>query len=66
VSTNYPDQEVLAKQQSALSAQLSDRSKGAYYAREQKQRGDPEAKDWYIFAGFTLSYHIKNPICYDF
>ncbi len=67
VSTNYPDKENLA-QESTTAVNLSDRSKGEdqYYAKKGKRRGDPQNNDWYIFTGLTLSYHIANPICYDF
>lgn len=67
VSTNYPSQEALAKKQSSLSANLSNRSKDENaYAGAEKQRGNPQNNDWYFFAGITISYYIENPICYDF
>ncbi len=68
VSTNYPSKEALDQKGKDLSIKLSDRSKKSetYYTGPKKQRGDPQNNDWYVFAGITLSYHIKNSICYDF
>jgi len=33
-------------------------SSGTHLARD--QRGDPDKKDWYSFAGITLSFKLNN------
>lgn len=69
VSTTYPDPLILAAENSPIAAQLSDRT--IYGSDEEpisnigKQRGDPSNKDWYSFAGISISFRIptKKPDC---
>ncbi len=66
VSTNYPEKDALADAQGPKAVRLSDRSAEAWYTGPEKQRGNPQNNDWYLFAGFTFSYNIENPDCYQF
>lgn len=64
VSTVYADPLILATENSSISAILSDRT--IYGLNEEpvsnvgKQRGDSSTKDWYSFAGVTITFKIKT------
>ncbi len=64
VSTVYADPLVLAAESSDITAILSDRT--VYGPNEEpvsnigKQRGDSSTKDWYSFAGVTVTFKIKT------
>lgn len=58
----YPDKNQLP----TIAAALSDRSGDNNIGIKGSQRGNPDTNDWYIFAGFTLSYLIKASPCYTF
>lgn len=65
VSTTYTDPKVLASENGPLSAILADRSlpvNGKQVTHTNLQRGNSKTKDWYSFAGFTLTYKIKNKV----
>jgi len=66
VSGLYYDKDLLEDEYGTLSAKLSDRSGevGNYFGFNGKQRGRSDLKDWYIFGGITLSYKIRNRVCY--
>ncbi|MGV3599077.1 MAG: DUF6089 family protein [Bacteroidota bacterium] len=68
VSGNYPDLVELRTTNGAAAAVLSDPSSinaGAGEIRSAKNdmRGDPHLKDWYVFAGITLTYRIEPIYC---
>lgn len=61
VSTTYADPDVLYATHGVQSALLADRSliqPGEYNV--DRQRGNPSNKDWYSFAGITLSYKLMK------
>jgi hypothetical protein len=69
VSGQYPDKAALLAAKGPVAAALSDRSGekgGEYIGYTGNQRGSRDTKDWYIFAGFTLSYIIQKSTCYSF
>ena len=57
VSTLYPGSAVLIPENGVLSAEMSDPT-GIQIAK--KERGDDTRKDWYSFAGITLSFKLAN------
>jgi hypothetical protein len=64
VSGNYADPVKLAAQYGAVSAAFSDRSipnpDQPINDNIGRQRGNSKTKDWYSFAGLTISYNIKS------
>lgn len=66
VSGTYFDQDLLKDEYGTLSANLSDRSGeiGKSIGFDGKQRGRSDVYDWYIFGGITISYKIRNSVCY--
>ncbi len=56
VSTTYTDPSILSDAGSLLADRSENNSAtiGSY-------RGNPYTKDWYSFAGLTITYNIKNP-----
>ena len=66
VSTNYPAKDQLAQSAGQTAVALSDRSSDGHFTGKGKQRGDSQNNDWYIFSGFTVSYNIENPECFEF
>lgn len=64
VSGNYADPVKLAAQYGAVSAAFSDRTipdpDEPVVSNIGRQRGNPKTKDWYSFAGITISYNIKS------
>ncbi|CAG5080047.1 type IX secretion system protein PorG [Parvicella tangerina] len=63
VSGNYVNPAILAETNGALSAQLSDQSlngEGSFanVNGQSVSRGNPNTKDWYVFAGLTLSFRV--------
>jgi hypothetical protein len=58
VSTTYPHPSVFANNPLAL--ELHDRSINNRGENTNFQRGNPNVKDWYSFAGMTLTYRIKD------
>lgn len=66
VSTDYPSKAILSKARGDRAVSLSDRSVDQWYTGKGKQRGNSQTNDWYLFTGFTFSYNIKNPECYEF
>jgi hypothetical protein len=66
VSTDFPSKDALSNARGKQAVNLSDRSVDEWYTGKGKQRGNPQNNDWYLFTGFTFSYNIKNPDCYEF
>lgn len=61
VSGKYVDPSVLANEAGILSPILADRSKNQIGDRNiGNNRGNSALKDWYFFAGFTLSYSFNK------
>ena len=58
VSTVYFDNALLAELRSPLAAALADRSEVKHAANA--GRGNPRTKDWYSFAGFSMSFKFGN------
>jgi hypothetical protein len=63
VSGQYVGSGLLEEKASNESAALADPNS---IGRKGKQRGNPYNKDWYVFAGISLSYVIPGRICYTF
>lgn len=63
VGGQFANSGLLSEEVAPESATLADRSASAY-GIEGRNRGDNQYNDWYFFAGFTLSYKIKNDVCY--
>jgi hypothetical protein len=59
VSTVYADPSVLAATSGPLSAAVADRSPTAA-SNVGRQRGNPRTKDWYSFAGVTLTFLLPG------
>lgn len=57
VSETYPGKAVLIPEHGVSSSEMSDPT-DTHVAGE--QRGDPNKKDWYSFAGITLSFKLNN------
>lgn len=60
VSTTYADPSVLASQNTALSAEMADRSGNPSVEKAGFQRGNPSTDDWYSFFGLTITFKIKD------
>lgn len=64
ISGTYADPLILAAENSVISAILSDRTiygpNEEPYSNVGKQRGDSSTKDWYSFAGITITFRIKT------
>lgn len=61
VSTVYTDPGTLYSNGGAVAVALGDRStNGTAYSKTGSQRGNPRTKDWYSFAGVTLSFQLKE------
>ncbi len=67
VSKNYVDKTVLTNENGILAAQLSDRSgeinNGVNLGEAYTQRGDASRRDFYMFAGITISYTLTPIKC---
>jgi hypothetical protein len=63
VSGTYVDNDALESKAGTASAGLADPNG---VGKNGKQRGNPQIKDWYVFAGITLSYVLPGRICYTF
>ncbi|MFT5383941.1 MAG: opacity protein-like surface antigen [Saprospiraceae bacterium] len=76
VSNRYVDEDLLLQNNGELAVALANRSGEPIPAG--RQRGNPDAKDWYIFTGFSVSYNFldnglvgsrsrgrKNSGCFD-
>lgn len=66
VSTTYADPDVLFATNGFLSADLADRSlTNPGPANTARQRGNATTRDWYSFAGLTITYKIepRKPEC---
>lgn len=66
VSTTYADPDVLFATHGVLAAKLADRSVvNPGEINTGRQRGTPTNKDWYSFAGISLTYKLqrKKPEC---
>ncbi|HET6991353.1 MAG TPA: DUF6089 family protein, partial [Bacteroidia bacterium] len=59
VSTVYADPAQLAANNGAIAAAVADRSGGGA-ANIGRQRGNPRNKDWYSFAGLTLTFQLAD------
>ena len=57
---NYPDPTLLPKRNNPLDIYFSDPTNVGVPGQ---QRGNPDKKDWYIFAGISLSYIIPGQTC---
>ena len=61
VSGKYANPQVLAEESGILTSILADRSyKEVGNQNIGGDRGNPALKDWYFFAGFTLSYSFNK------
>jgi hypothetical protein len=58
ISTTYPDGSVFGN--NTLARQLYDRSLENRFENQNFQRGNPNSKDWYSFAGFVLTIRFKD------
>lgn len=61
VSGDYVNPALLAETNGVLSAELSDPSinqQGSLLSSSGISRGNPNNKDWYVFAGITLSFRV--------
>ncbi|MBL6962508.1 MAG: hypothetical protein ISR55_01670 [Bacteroidetes bacterium] len=65
VSTTYYNIDVLENIYGPIASELSDRSENSI-GLAGKQRGRPDLIDWYIFSGLTLSFQIRNKVCFEF
>jgi hypothetical protein len=63
VSGQYIDNDKLVEVAGPESAALADPNS---MGRKGRQRGNPYNKDWYVFAGISLSYVLPGRICYTF
>lgn len=67
VSGNYPDLNELRAKNGTTAVYFSDPTtrRPGLEPRSAKNdmRGDPHLKDWYIFAGFTISYRFTPVMC---
>lgn len=68
VSGNYPDLVELNKVNGPTAVALSDPSSvnagvGEIRSAKNDMRGDSHLKDWYVFAGITLTYRIEPIYC---
>jgi hypothetical protein len=71
VSTTYVERDILEKESGELAANMSNRTgEIPPYQRQEvngtTQRGNPTNKDWYMFAGITVSYTLMAKKCYEF
>lgn len=69
VSTTYVEADILNAAYGKISAQLSNRTGetgNPQILNSQNDRGDPTNKDYYMFAGVTLTYSILPNRCYKF
>jgi opacity protein-like surface antigen len=64
VSTTYVEPNILAEAYGDLSVRMSNKTDIAYGPN--KERGNATNKDWYMFAGLTLTYTIMPRKCYEF
>lgn len=64
VSTNYYNPVLLEQYKGEIAVLMADQSKGidAGYNNTGRQRGTPTNKDWYSFAGATLTIRLKGKI----
>ena len=63
VSTTYPGPNSMGiwpSEMSQLAQEMSDPTNNPQYNNAEKSRGNPEKKDWYAFAGITLSFKLNN------
>ena len=60
VSTVYPDPVILAAENGAIAAALSDRSLTDQGKHVDLERGNSRTKDWYVFTGLTATIRIKT------
>ena len=65
VSATYFNVDELQQKYGDISAILSDRSENVI-GFDGKQRGREDMSDWYIFTGISLSFKIKNKVCFEF
>jgi hypothetical protein len=65
VSTTYYNNDALENQYGLIASELSDRSVSSI-GLPGKQRGRPDLIDWYVFAGVSLSFQIRNKVCFEF
>ena len=65
VSTTYFNNDLIKSSKGDIAAILADRRiDGLGY--QGKQRGNPDNNDWYFFSGFSISYLLNNPDCFEF
>ncbi|MDQ3102183.1 MAG: DUF6089 family protein [Bacteroidota bacterium] len=62
VHGTYVDNAVLAFENGPLSAILADRSglNSPFYTNTDRQRGDMNTRDWYIYSGLSITYIISR------
>ncbi len=60
VSTTYADPYVLMSQNTHVAAALADQSKDREVNKVGFQRGNSATKDWYSFAGVSLTFKVKD------
>ncbi len=62
VSGTYVDNDLLAFENGPLSAILADRSglNSPFYSNTDRQRGDPNTRDWYVYSGLSITYIISR------
>jgi hypothetical protein len=69
ISTTYVDQADLVKSHGQIAADLSNRTGEVglpIVYTNKNPRGNPDNKDWYYFAGLTITYSILGNTCLKF
>ncbi|MBI1183076.1 hypothetical protein GC194_02300 [bacterium] len=65
VSGTYFDKATLYEMKGQLAVQMADKSLNQY-GSAQKQRGNPDRNDWYVFSGISISYWLLDRNCFNF
>lgn len=65
VSTTYFDSAELMERKGEIAVNMADKSIGQVFITN-KERGNPDRSDWYIFSGCTLSYWFLDRNCFNF
>ena len=66
VSTEYPNKYELAAEKGEEASRLSDKSINGIGDKTGLQRGNPNTKDYYSFAGIIIYYKLFKPRCPQF
>lgn len=66
VSKTYVEKDILDRERTDNYAFLLSNKTGDPTLASETMRGNPKTKDWYMFAGATLTFTILPPYCYKF